>query len=302
MKYVKIAIIGVGNVGSTIAYSCMVQNNAAEIILVDIKDDFCKGQVIDLQDALAFSKTSRITHGTFKDAGNADIIIICAGDRQKPGEKRTELINTNKQVITSIFNSIKPIQKDAVIIMVTNPLDVLTLHAQRIADHPRNLIFGSGTHLDTQRLRGYVSQKVGVAPESIHAYILGEHGDSAFAAWSTAYIAGNPFTNFKELMPNVLAEIEQESRNKAYEIIQCKGSTYFGIGACVAMMCKAIIFDEKQILPLSFYHEEYRVCFSLPAVLGANGIERIFDIPLNNQEQELLAKSIEKIKSDMQAL
>ena len=292
MNYIKIAIIGAGNVGSTIAYSCMMQSIAAEIILVDINDDLCEGQVIDLHDALAFSKASRITHGTFKAAGSSDIIIICAGAKQKPEEKRTELIQTNKKVIASIFDHIKPIKKDSLIIMVTNPL----------ADHPRNLIFGSGTYLDTQRLKGYVSQKVGIAPESIHTYMLGEHGDSEFAVWSTAHIAGNPFSSFKELTQDMLIKMAQETRDKAYEIIQCKGSTYFGIGACVAIICKAIIFDKKKVLPLSFYHEEHQICFSLPVVLGVNGIEKLFDIPLNDQEQTLLAQSIEKIKNDIQVL
>ena len=298
MKYTKIAIIGAGNVGSTIAYACMFQNSAAEIMLVDTNNDFCKGQVIDLRDALAFSKSSRIVQGTFKQAGQSDIIIICAGAKQKPGEKRTELIGTNKKVIATIFEELGSIKKDTVIVMVTNPLDVLTLYAQEISGHPQHLIFGSGTYLDTQRLCGYVSEKIDVAPESIHAYMIGEHGDSEFPAWSCARIGGNPLSRFTELTPAVLDKITQETRNKAYEIIKCKGATYFGIGACVAAICKTIIFDEKTILPLSFFHQEYGVCFSLPAVLGANGIEKVFDLPLNAVEKKSLLSSIEKIKKD----
>ena len=302
MKYTKIAIIGAGNVGSTIAYACMFQNIVAEIMLVDINDVVCKGQVIDLSDAIAFSKSSRVVQGTFKQAAQTDIIILCAGAKQKPGEKRTELIDTNKKVMASIFKELGSIKKDAVIVVVTNPLDVLTLYVQEISHHPRHLIFGSGTYLDTQRLCGYVSEKVGVAPESIHAYMIGEHGDSEFPAWSCAHIGGNPLSSFTELTPTVRDKIAQETRNKAYEVIKCKGATYFGIGACVAAICKTIIFDEKTILPLSFFHKEYDVCFSLPAVLSANGIEKFFDLPLNSVENELLLSSIEKIKKDVQQL
>lgn len=299
MKKSKIAIIGAGNVGSTIAYSCMLKNLTAEIMLVDINDEFCKGQVIDLCDALAFSKTSCVTQGTLKKAAQSDTIIICAGSRQKPGQSRIDLLQTNKQVIASIFEQMKPIKKDAVIIMVTNPVDILTLYAQQIADHEQHLIFGSGTLLDTQRLKGYIAQKINVAPESVDTYMLGEHGDTAFAAFSAARIAGNPLSEFNELGPNILEEIEKAVRKKAYDIIQCKGSTYFGIGACVAMLCKSIMFDEKEVFPVSFYHPEHQICFSLPAAIGAQGIEKEFEVPLNESEKQKLVESINKIKKDI---
>jgi len=302
MEYTKIAIIGAGNVGSTIAYACMLEDVAAKIILVDINEDFCKGQVIDLQDALVFSNSSSIEQDTFKQASQADIIIICAGAKQKPNEKRTKLIDTNKKIIDSIFKELGSIKKDTIIIMVTNPLDVLTLYAQKISNHPRQLIFGSGTYLDTQRLRGYISEKIAISPQSIHAYIIGEHGDSEFPTWSCAHIAGNSLSHFKKLTPAVLEEIAQKTRNKAYEVIKCKGATYFGIGACVAAICKTIFFDEKTILPLSFFHEEYGICFSLPVILGAHGIERVFKLPLDTTEKQLLLLSVEKIKKDVQQL
>lgn len=302
VKYSKIAIVGAGNVGSTIAYACMLQNIAAEIMLTDINENCCKGQVIDLEDALAFSRTSRILQGSIKDAGQADIIIICAGAKQLPDQKRTELINANKKVFEHIFSAMQPIRKDAIIIIVTNPVDLMTLYAHKLTNHPHNLLFGSGTYLDTQRLRVCISQLTNIAPESIHAYMLAEHGDSEFAAWSAARIAGNPVTTFKELTPSVLHEIEQKTRDKAYEIIQLKGATWFGIATCIAEICKIIIFDEKKALPLSIYHPTHNIYFSMPVILGSNGIEKEYAITLDSKEQAALTKSIEKIQNDAREL
>lgn len=302
MKHTKIAIIGAGNVGSTIAYACMLQNIGAEITLTDINNDFCLGQVIDLQDVLAFSHTSQIACSSFKDAGQSDIIIICGGAKQATDQKRTDLIQTNQKVIHHIFEQIKPIRSDAIIIMVTNPVDIMTLYAQRISNHPTHLLFGSGTYLDSQRLRGYIAQMVNIAPESIDAYMLAEHGDSEFAAWSAVRIGGNPIQSFAALTPSVVTNIENNVRNKAYEIIKLKCATYFGIAACIASICKTIIFDEKTVLPLSVYHEKYNLCFSMPVVLGSQGIEKISDILLNADENKALEQSIQTIKNDSLSL
>jgi len=302
MKHTKIAIIGAGNVGSTIAYACILQNICAEIILIDIQQDTCRGQVIDLEDALAQSYTSGIKTGSFEQAAHADIILICAGANQKIGQSRSDLITTNKNVIASIFASLGTIQDKCIIIMVTNPLDALTRYAQQISSHPQHLIFGSGTYLDSQRLCTYLSQKISIAPESINAYMIGEHGDSAFPAWSCARIGGSPLASFAELHPDALEAIAQKARAKAYDIIKLKCATYFGIAACVTTLCKAIISDRKSIFPLSVYHREHDICFSMPAILGASGIEKTLSLPLNKKEEKLLSQSIEKIKSDMQEL
>lgn len=295
MKYAKIAIIGSGAVGSTTAYAILWKNIAAEIILIDIDEKRCKGEILDLADTLPFCGASKIRQGTTKDAQHAHIIIIAAGARQKPGQPRAELITTNKNIIESIAHDLKDINKDAIIIMVTNPVDTLTLLAQKLLHLPQNQIFGSGTSLDSQRLRGLLCKKLSIAEQSINAYILGEHGDTQFPAWSSLYITGIPILNFPQITKEGLHNMAEETKNRAYEIIECKGATYFGIAACVADMCEAIIFDQKRIIPISSYNNNFDVCLSMPSVIGSKGIEQTLPIHLTTEEQALLKQSAEKL-------
>ncbi len=297
MKHSKIAIIGAGSVGSTTAYALLLKNIIAEIIIVDVNEVRCRGEILDLADALSDNGTSKIKTGNAKDAAQADIIIIAAGKPQNPGQSRIELLQENKKVFASIFAEITPINPTTIIIVVTNPLDLMTHYAQSLSGLPHAQVFGSGTYLDTLRLRGIVGQKIGAAISSIHAYILGEHGDGQFAAWSSARVAGIPLTSFPGIQQKDLILMEEEVKNKAYEIIECKGSTYFGIAACVATICESIIFDQKEIMPLSTYIKEYDMYLSLPVVLGEKGIEKILPIPLNDVEQKKLDDSTEKLNS-----
>ena len=297
MKHSKIAIIGAGFVGTTTAYALILKNIAAEIILVDVNEVRCRGEILDLSDALSFDGTSKIRLGTPQDASQADIIVIAAGKPQAPHEDRLALLTTNKPILDSIFMAIKPINPQTIVIIVTNPLDLMTSYAQSIAGLPYNQIFGTGTFLDTLRLRGIIAEKTGVAQTSVDAYILGEHGDSQFAAWSSAQIAGIPIGEYPGIQHNDLNTMSEAVKNKAYEIVACKGSTYFGIATSVARMCEAIIFDQKLVMPLSIYSEQYDVCISLPAILGESGIEKILPIPLDSDEQKKLADSVEQLKS-----
>jgi len=302
MKQTKIAIIGAGSVGTTIAYALMWKNIAAEIMLVDINDERCKGEILDLSDALPFCCLSKVYKGTLKNAGQTDIVIISAGARQKKDQTRAELIKINKRIIHSIIKEMKPVNKDTIIIMVTNPVDVLTYYAQSITDLSKDQIFGSGTYLDSQRLRNILSRKLNIAEQSIEAYVLGEHGDSQFIAWSCMSLAGIPITKFPSFSTGELQKISDTTRNKVYEIIKCKGATFFGIGACVADICENIIFDQKRVMPLSFYNKTLNVCLSMPAVLGSKGIEQKLPIKLNKQEQKELKQSADKIKRMIQDL
>ncbi len=181
--------------------------------------------------------------------------------------------------------------------MVSNPVDVLTLYAQELAGLPRNQIFGTGTFLDSHRLRHLIAQKLNISEHSIQAYVLGEHGDTQFAAWSLAHIEGIPITTCTSLTQHELDALAQQSRNQAYEIIACKGSTYYGIASCVSVLCESILFDQKRLMPLSCFQESYGVCLSLPAILGAQGIEGLPPIALNDQEKLLLQKSANVIKA-----
>lgn len=296
MKHSKIAIIGAGIVGSTTAYAILLKKITAEIILVDINEKRCQGEILDLSDAISFNGTSVVRTGTPQEAANADIIIITAGKAQQPGETRTDLLATNAAIIATIFATIKPINPQAIIIIITNPLDPLTMLAQALTDLPRNQIFGTGTFLDTLRLRGIIAQKVNMAPASVNAYVIGEHGDSQVIAWSSAEIAGKPIAQFPGLEKKDLPIIAQQVKDKAYNIIACKGSTSFGIATCVATLCEAIIFNQKIVVPLSTYIPAYDICLSMPAVLGENGIEQVLTLPLSEDEQQQLAHSAQQLR------
>lgn len=296
MNKSKIAIIGAGNVGATTAYSLMMKNIASKIILIDINEVKCKGEVYDLCDALSFSNTSQVIAGNLKEAGQSDIAIISAGIPQKPGQSRIDLLNINIKIIKDIINGMQPLNPELIIIVVTNPVDILTFVIQQISGLPKNQVFGSGTLLDTQRLRGLISDKVKIAQQSIHVYILGEHGDSQFTAWSNATIAGRGIIDFKNLNIEKLEYMANSAKLKAYEIINCKGSTSFGISACVSAYCQNIVFDTKRITPISCYIKELDVCMSMPAVLGSKGIEQILIPSFNQQEILKLHDSANKLK------
>lgn len=296
MKHSKIAIIGAGSVGSTTAYALLLKKITAEIILVDINENRCHGEILDLSDTLSFGNTSQISTGTAQDAGRADIIIIAAGKAQTPGQTRADLWQSNATIITNIINSIKPINPQAIIIMVTNPLDALTGLTQSLSGLPHNQVFGSGTFLDTLRLRGIIAQKINIDPASVNAYVIGEHGDSQCVAWSSADIAGTPIEKFPGITKKDLEIFTQQTKDKAYEIIACKGSTFFGIATCVAAICEAIIFNQNTIMPLSIYIPEYNSYLSMPAVLGENGIQKIIPIPLNNDEKQKLYESSQQLQ------
>jgi L-lactate dehydrogenase len=291
MKTSKIAIIGAGAVGSTTAYAILVKNITAEIVLIDIDQVRCSGEVLDLSDALSFQSASSIRIGSVDDTKDADIIVIAAGIGQKPDQSRTELVTKNREIITSVMKAITPLSRDTIVIMVTNPVDIMTLLAQSLANIPRNQIIGSGTMLDSQRVSGILAEKLSVSQRSINAYILGEHGDTQFPAWSCAYVGGVPLLEYPGINKNDLDAMAQGVKNKAYEIIKCKGATFFGIAACVAALCECILFNQHLIVPVSTYIEEFKVCLSMPVVLARRGIERRIDIQLNDEEKKLLNQS-----------
>jgi len=299
MKHTKITVIGAGAVGSTTVYALMLKNIAAEIILVDRDKDRCKGEAFDLSDALSFSETSKITSSHQADGQQSNIVIITAGVPQLPGQSRMQLLDTNGKIVTSIIEDLKPLDKNTIIIVVTNPVDVMTLYAQQAAGLPRGQVFGTGTFLDSQRMKGLLSKKLNIAEQSIHAHILGEHGDSQFPVWSSAQIAGVPILDFAQLTQKDLDTLALEVKQKAHEIIKCKGSTFFGIAACTSAICESIIFDKKRIVPVSTFIEQFGLCLSMPAVLGCNGIEQIIPVPLNKKEKAQMEQSAQKIKNAM---
>ena len=293
--HARIAVIGVGAVGATTAHSIMMRNIASEIILVDVCQERCLGEVLDLSDAIPACSTSRVTLGTVKDAGLADIIVITAGARRKQGQTRLDLIKVNQKIVASIINQMVPINPKAVLIVVSNPVDIMTFWTQKLANLPLQQVFGSGTYLDTQRLRGYISEKLGISQQSIGAYILGEHGESQFAVWSSAQIAGVPLKNFEGITAEELDRLAQVAKQKGEDIITLKEATFYGVAACVADICESIIFNQKRVFPVSTYNEEFGVCLSMPTVIGENGIEQVLSVSLDEQEKAKLASSAKRL-------
>jgi len=296
MNNTSIAIIGAGRVGTTTAYALMLNNLASEILLVDADVVRCKGEFLDLEDVLPFCATSQIKEATYQEAASAEIIIITAGIAQKPDQTRLDLLNTNKKIMDTIVQNLKPLNPQAIIIVVSNPMDILTLYIQNKNILPKSQVFGSGTFLDSIRLRGFISKKLGVAPESISAWILGEHGDSQFPAWSLSHCDGKSLLELPQITNKDLNLFAHQTKQKAYEIISCKGSTFYGIATCLSIIVKNILFDKKMIIPVSWFHPELGVCLSLPCVIGRKGIEGLFPIHLTNDEQEMLKKSANALK------
>lgn len=295
MKHSKIAIIGAGRVGTTTAYALMLKNIAAQILLVDVDPIRCKGEFLDLEDAIPFCATSCIQNATLEDAAQSDIIIITAGIAQKPGQTRVELLETNKKVMDSIAQGLTPLNPNAIIIVVSNPLDLLALHLyNKKLINPKQL-FGAGTFLDSIRLTGKIATHFNIAPDSVHAWILGEHGDNQFVAWSSVMCDGTPISSL-DISQQELDQLAQQTKQKAYDIIECKGSTFYGIATCVATLCESIVFNQRKIFPLSSYQKEYGVFMSMPSVLGEHGIEEMFPLVLNEAEKKQLVKSADSLK------
>jgi len=298
----RIAILGSGEVGSTIAYSLILNPVAGEILLVDPKEEVRDAQVQDLSDATFHGDTSTMVRaGTHKEAGQCDIVIITAGAAQKKGESRTDLVGRNLKILGSAIEDMKPFREDTIILLVTNPVDILTYFAQKFSGLPKEQVIGSGTFLDSARLRGILSKKCGVAASSIDAYVLGEHGDSQMVAWSNATVGGIPL---ESALPDTTfdkSSIAEDTKNKAASISETKGATAYGIGGVSSSICRSILFDQRIIRPLSHYQEDMDVCISMPVVIGRKGIVRQIPIKLSESEQKELkqsAKSMREIIED----
>lgn len=293
----KIMIVGTGNVGSSIAYALLNQRTAVkEIILVDIDNEDAKGEVMDLSDALAVAPSYlKLKAGGYPDAGDADVCIITAGANQKPGETRTDLVKKNAKIIKEIVESVMNSGFNGIFLMVSNPVDTLSFLTYKYSGLPSEKVIGSGTVLDSARLRYDLAKKLDVHPKSVHAYQVGEHGDSEFTLWSLATIGGE---NIEKLVSKAdRTQIELDTRNRAYEIIRKKGATYYGIGACVTQIVNCILNDERRVLSVSNYDDNNGIYDGFPAVVGRDGIVRRLELPLSEQEGIKLQRSANAIKA-----
>ncbi len=295
----KVAIIGAGAVGSTAAYATAIKNIASEIILIDINENKEKGEVMDMCDGMSFLETGKIKGGNFTDARDADIIVITAGISQKPGDTRLDLVNTNKKILISIFKQIGKIKKTTIVLLISNPVDILTHLAQKITRLPKHQVFGSGTGLDTARLRTQLAKKFKISAQDINGYVMGEHGDSEFVAWSTVSIGGISIDRLK-LSTQEKKRIETSVRKEAYKIIKHKGATYYGIALVISDILEAILYDQHKIMPISTRLSKWNgvsdVCMGVPAVIGRRGVEKIWPVKLPADEKKKLIKSAKALK------
>lgn len=293
----KIMIVGTGNVGASIAYALLNQRTPVkEIILTDINIDDAEGEVMDLSDALAVSPSFlRLRTGNYDDAKDCDICVITAGANQKPDETRTDLVIKNAKIMRSIVDPIMQSGFEGIFLVVSNPVDTLSWLVQHYSGLPAERVIGSGTVLDSARLRFRLAERLGVHPKSVHAYQVGEHGDSEFALWSTATVGGEKII---DLIPvSKLKTIEASVRDKAYHIIKKKGATHYGIGACTVQIINSILNDERRILSVSTFDDNTDSYYGFPAVIGKNGVVRRLNIKLTEAEGIQLQSSINTIKA-----
>lgn len=301
----KAAVVGCGFVGSASTFALMQSGLFSEIVLIDADRDKAEGEALDISHGLPFAKPVQIYAGDYRDIEDAAVIIIAAGTGQKPGESRLELVRENVEIFKSIIPEIVKVNKDGILLIVANPVDILTYTAAKISAFPEKRVFGSGTVLDSARLKYLLGRHLGVDSRSVHAFIIGEHGDSEIAAWSSANVSGIELDDFCEMRGHLnhrkdMKDIAEDVKNCAYEIIKKKKATYYGIAMSVNRICEAIVRDEKSILPVSsIQHGNYGiegVALSMPAIVGKKGIEALVPIELSEQEEADLKKSAEALK------
>ena len=305
----KVAIIGCGFVGSATAFALMQSGLFSEMVLVDVNHQKAEGEAMDISHGEAYARPMNIYAGNYDDIADAAIIIITAGANQKPGETRLDLVQKNVGIFKTIIPEIAKRNYQGILLIVANPVDILTYTALKLSGLPENRVIGSGTVLDTARFREILGTHLGVDSRSVHAFIVGEHGDCEIAVWSTANVAGVPINKFCELRGHynhvqAMKKIAEDVKNAAYEIIERKTATYYGIAMALKRICEAIVRDEKSVLPVSnMMHGAYGIddiTLSMPAVVGKNGVEVQMPISLSMEEATALKKSADILKETAQ--
>lgn len=302
----KAAIIGCGFVGSASAYALMQSGLFSELVLIDADTDKAEGEAMDISHGVPFARPMKIYAGNYDDIVDAAIIIITAGANQKPDETRLDLVHKNVGIFQQIIPEISKRNCKGILLIVANPVDILTYVALKLSGFEENRVIGSGTVLDTARLKYELGEHLGVDSRTVHAFIIGEHGDSEIAAWSSANVSGIPINTFCEMRGHfhhqkAMQEIADTVKNSAYEIIARKKATYYGIGMSVKRICEAIVRDEKSILPISaMMYGEYGiedVSLSMPAIVGKSGMEAKVPIVLNELERSRLEQSADTLRA-----
>lgn len=307
----KVAIVGCGFVGASIAFSLMQRKLFSEMVLIDVNLAKAEGEAMDLSDGLPYTAPMEITAGTYADAADAALIIVTAGANQKPGETRLDLIGKNIAILKSILPQITALPFEGILMIVSNPVDVLTYAAQRISGYPAHRVFGSGTVLDTARLKHQLGRHLQVDNRNVHAFIIGEHGDSELPVWSSANVSGIDLNRYCHLQGGEdhdaeMQKIYESVRDSAYEIISRKSATYYGIAMAVSRIAECIVKDERSILPVSValagQYGLSNLALSVPSIVGKNGVERVLEIPLNEAETAALQASAAQMREVIKGL
>lgn len=302
----KVVIVGTGMVGMSYAYSVLNQGTVEELVLIDIDKNRAEGEAMDLNHGMAFApRKMKIYAGDYIDCKDADLVVITAGVSQKDGETRIDLLNRNAKIMEIVVAQIMKSGFDGIIMVASNPVDILAYVAKKASGLPSGKVIGSGTSLDTARLRYEISKKINISVSNIHAYILGEHGDSEFACWSNAYIGVKPMLDVIESMTEITLEdlesIHNNVKHSAYEIIKRKKATYYGIGMTLESITSAIINNENRIIPISVYNGgvydiDSDLYIGLPAVLNSDGVHHVVKLKLNAEEDKKLKHSAKLLK------
>ena len=311
LDYRKCAIIGCGFVGSSSAFSLMQSSLFSELVLIDANTDRAEGEAMDLSHGLPFARPMEIYAGGYEDISDCGLVIVTAGANQKPGETRLDLVKKNVAIFKQIIPEIVKHNAECILLIVSNPVDILTYTALKLSGFPANRVIGSGTVLDTARLKYLIGRRLGVDSRSVHAFIIGEHGDSELAVWSSANISGVELDRFCEQnggcdRRTAMKELYEDVRDSAYEIIKKKGATYYGIAMAVRRIATCILRDERSILPVSSLIKGHYglggLCMGVPTIVGGSGVEKVIDINLSGEEQLELLRSADALKQVLGSL
>ena len=304
----KVVMIGCGFVGAACSFAIMQSGLFSEMVLIDADKSKAEGEALDISHGVPFAKPIKIYAGDYDDIKDASLIIVTAGANQKPGETRLDLVKKNISIFKSIIPEIKKRDFNGVLLIVANPVDILTTVAQKLSGLPENKVIGSGTVLDTARLKYELGNHLNVDSRSVHAFIIGEHGDSEIAAWASANVSGIPLNKFCEMRGHfnhdeAMKRIAENVKNSAYEIIEKKKATYYGVAMAVKRICEAIVRDEKSILPISSLMKGdfgiEGISLSMPAIVGKDGVECLVPVQLNEEEISKLQQSAQTLKDTL---
>ena len=303
----RVAIVGAGNVGATAAYALLLSGLAAEIVLIDANRERAEGEAMDLAHAVPFSRPTRVWAGDYGDCGGAVITILAAGTGQRPGETRMDLVKRNAAIFAEIVPRVAAANPEGIILVATNPVDVLTHAAWRLSGLAPSRVIGSGTTLDTGRFRALLGDHFGVDPRSVHAFIVGEHGDSEVPVWSSANVAGVRLDDLARSRGRSFGASDRdrifaETRDAAYAIIQRKGATYYAVAVALLRIVEAVIRDQRTVLSVSSVVGSDRyalgeVALSLPSIVGAQGVEEVLELSLDPEEEQALRRSAEVVRA-----